>query len=82
MTNPGRWSPSWRALEHDPASIVRARNHRKWSQRRLAAEVRISQGYLSEIENGTRNANPALLLKIAKALRCSVSSLERKGMAA
>lgn len=79
MTESGRWSPHWRALNHDPASVRRQRLVRQWSQRRLAEEVGISRSHMCEIENGTRNANPVLLMKIAKALHCSMQSLERKG---
>lgn len=50
-------------------SIVRA--FRKWrgrTQSQLAADSGINQGYLSEVENGTKNATPETLAKIAKAL--------------
>ncbi len=73
-----RWSSEWRALDHNPIALTNARMRRDWSQRRLAAEVGISRSYVSELEAGHRNANPALLLRLAAALRCSVGSLERR----
>lgn len=71
-----RWEIQWRALDHNPPALAEARHKRGWSQRRLAAEVGITRPYVSELEKGSRNANPALLLRLALALRCSVSSLE------
>jgi len=78
MTTQDHWPDHWRPLDHDPAAVINARHRRDWSQRRLAAEIGKSQPYIAQIEAGTRNANPALLLALAKALRCSVSSLEHK----
>ena len=50
-------------------SLVRAL--RKWrgvTQMELASAAGINQGYLSEIENGTKNATSETLAKIGKAL--------------
>lgn len=50
-------------------SLVRAL--RKWrgrTQIQLAADSGINQGYLSEIENGTKNATPETLAKLSAAL--------------
>lgn len=78
MSSRQRWETQWRELDHNPAALRKARLHRQWSQRRLAQEVGITDGYISELENGSRNANPALLLRLCKALRCSMTSLERR----
>lgn len=43
----------------------------------LAEAVAITQGYVSEIERGTRGASPELLTKIAEVLDCPVETLER-----
>lgn len=72
-----RWEDHWRALDHNPEALRKTRLRRDWSQRRLAAEIGVSHTYISELEKGSRNANPALLLRLSSALRCSMSSLER-----
>lgn len=43
----------------------------------LAETLGVTQGYISEIERGTRGAPPELLTRIAEALDCPVDSLER-----
>jgi len=73
-----RWEDHWRKLDHNPDALRKARRLREWSQRRLAAEIGVTNGYISELENGHRNANAALLMRLAKALRCSTDSLERR----
>ncbi len=55
-----------------------ARKAKGATQAWLAREVGISPGHMSEIESGTRNAHPALLIKLAEALNCPVTVLERK----
>jgi DNA-binding XRE family transcriptional regulator len=50
-------------------SLVRAlRKWRGMTQSQLATASGINQGYLSEVENGTKNAAPETLAKIATAL--------------
>jgi transcriptional regulator with XRE-family HTH domain len=65
-------------LHHDPAAVTWARKAKRWRQRELAAAVGISVSLMSEIESGSRNAGPDLLYRIAEALNCPVSMLERK----
>jgi transcriptional regulator with XRE-family HTH domain len=65
-------------LDHDPEAVTWARKSVGWTQAALAQEVGISPGHMSEIEAGTRNARPDLLNRIAKALNCPRSVLERK----
>ena len=38
----------------------------------------VTRSLITEIENGTRNATPAMILKLAKALNCPKVVLERK----
>jgi transcriptional regulator with XRE-family HTH domain len=64
--------------EHDPEALVWARKAKAWRQRELAEKVGISISHMSEIESGSRNAPPHLLQKLAEALNCPVSVLERK----
>ncbi|MFG1872214.1 helix-turn-helix domain-containing protein [Micromonospora arborensis] len=66
-------------LHHDPAAVRQARIARDMSQADLAKAIGLrSGGHMSEIEGGTRNASPDLLINIAKVLGCSVAALERK----
>lgn len=67
-----------RPLDHDPESVAWARRAVGATQRWLAETVGISPGHMSEIEAGTRNAPPHLLNKMARALNCPRSVLERK----
>lgn len=69
-------------LDHDPAALTWARHAKGWTQAALAAAAEISKGHMSEIESGSRNAPPALLIRFARALNCPVSVLERKREAA
>jgi transcriptional regulator with XRE-family HTH domain len=69
-------------LSHEPDALKWAREAKLWTQAALASAVGISPAYMSMIEAGDRNAPPALLAKIARALNCPVSVLERKRDAA
>jgi transcriptional regulator with XRE-family HTH domain len=44
----------------------------------LAAACRVSVSLISEIEAGTRNATPAMIIKLAAVLNCPRVVLERK----
>jgi transcriptional regulator with XRE-family HTH domain len=67
-----------RALDHEPEAITWARKKAGLTKRALAREIGVSEQLIGEIESGWRNATPANLVKIAKALNCPVVSLERK----
>lgn len=54
-----------------------ARAARDITQVALAEALGITQGYVSEIERGTRGTSPELLAKIAEVLDCPVETLER-----
>lgn len=69
-------------LNHDPESVTWARQAKGWTQAALAQAAGIAPSHMSEIESGTRNAPPPLLNKLAQALNCPVSVLERKRTAA
>lgn len=51
------------------------RNSRRWTQRRLASEVGITQSILSEIENDRVSPKWDVLIKIAERLELPVLSL-------
>jgi transcriptional regulator with XRE-family HTH domain len=65
-------------LDHDPKAVVWARKAKGVTQARLAKDIGIAISHMSEIESGTRNAPPHLLNKLAEALNCPVTVLERK----
>jgi transcriptional regulator with XRE-family HTH domain len=65
-------------LDHDPGAVVWARKAKGVTQAWLANAIDISTSHMSEIESGTRNAPPHLLNKLAEALNCPVTVLERK----
>lgn len=65
-------------LDHDPEALAWARKKDGRTQGDLARAVGISIGHMSEIEKGSRNAPPHLITKLAEALNCPRSVLERK----
>ena len=68
-------------FDHEPEAVVWARKAKGWTQAALATAAGIAPSHMCEIENGTRNAPPHLLNRIAEALNCPVSVLERKRQA-
>jgi transcriptional regulator with XRE-family HTH domain len=73
-TRPRRISP----VAHDPAALKWARERAGWRQAALARQIGISPSLLCEAEKGTRGLAPAVLNKVASALNCPVTVLERK----
>lgn len=73
-----RWGRDWRPLDHDPEALASARRAAGFSQRTLGIAVQKSRSYICEIEAGTRNAHPALLLKIAEVIHCPYEVLAAK----
>lgn len=65
-------------LDHEPAAVVYAREQAGLTRAALAKAVGCSASLITEIENGTRNAHPAMILKLATALNCPRVILERK----
>lgn len=65
-------------LAHNPEAVTWARESVGYTKTRLAQEIGISLGLMSDIEHGRRNATPATLNKLARALNCPRSILERK----
>lgn len=65
-------------LTHDPESVRWARESVGFTQVKLAREVGISYQLMNDIEHGRRNATPAVLNRLAVALNCPRSVLERK----
>lgn len=65
-------------LDHDPASVRDAREAAGLTRTALAKQVGKSLSLISEIESGTRNATPEVLLMLATALGCPLADLQRK----
>jgi DNA-binding transcriptional regulator YiaG len=78
MVKRSRWQEGWRPIDHDPESVVRAREGTGLSQRKFARALNITSGYLSEIESGKRNANQSMILRIAALSKCPVNYLLAK----
>lgn len=65
-------------FDHEPAALRYALDKSGLTQSEFAAKLGKSQSLISEILRGTRNANPKLLLDMARVLNCPVVVLERK----
>lgn len=65
-------------LDHEPAAVRYALRKAGLTQAELARQLGKSQGHVSEILSGTRNAPPALLARLAEVLNCPVVVLEAK----
>lgn len=59
-----------------------ARRRAGYSKAALAREVGVSRSLICEIEKGTRNATPAVLVKLAAVLDYPRALLERKRVSA
>ena len=64
-------------LDHEPKAVTYARTQAGLTMTALAAACGVSLSLISEIETGTRNATPATIGKVAKALNCPRVVLER-----
>jgi transcriptional regulator with XRE-family HTH domain len=65
-------------LDHEPEAVTYAREQAGLTKTRLAKLCGVSVSLISEIESGTRNATPAMIIKLAEALNCPRVVLERK----
>lgn len=65
-------------FDHEPEACLYARNNAGLTQSAASKAAGISASLLSEIENGTRNATPAVIRRLAAAYNCPVVVLERK----
>lgn len=65
-------------LDHEPAAVTYARDQAGLTRTQLAEACGVTVSLISEIEKGTRNATPAMIIKMAAALNCPRVVLERK----
>jgi transcriptional regulator with XRE-family HTH domain len=70
-------NPPKQPLDHEPEAVTFARERAGLSKTRLAQLCGVSVSLISEIESGTRNATPAMIIKLAAALGCPRVVLER-----
>lgn len=65
-------------LDHEPEALVWAFKKSGLTQAAFADAIGKSPSMVSEMFKGTRNATPATLRDMAKALNCPIVVLERK----
>ena len=65
----------WRSIDRGDNAIRVLRKHRGLTQAELAAEVGITQAFLSEIENGRKTGTTETLKSLARALAVPLSVL-------
>ncbi len=75
MPNPTRRQGARKVFDHDPARLRARRVELGLHQAAVAEAAGISAGTLSELERGTRNPSPPVLLRLAEALQCSTKDL-------
>ena len=74
----GHRNPPKAPLDHEPAAVTYAREQAGLTKTQVAAACGVSLSLISEIEAGTRNATPAMIIKLANVLNCPRVVLERK----
>lgn len=62
-------------LDHDPARVRARRHELGLTLAQVGKRARVSVGHLSEVERGTRNPSPAVLVRIARAMGCRIGDL-------
>jgi transcriptional regulator with XRE-family HTH domain len=55
--------------------LRRQREAKGWSQEELAARVKVTQGFIAQLEAGDKSPSLALLRRLAKALGVPVAEL-------
>lgn len=59
----------------NPEALVTIRERTGYSQAELARQSGVSQGHISEMERGDKNASPKTIKKLADALACPIGAL-------
>lgn len=67
-----------RPLNHKPAEVRRARERLGLTRKQVADVLHVSPSLITEIEKGTRNATPAMILRLAPVLRVKPDTLRRR----
>lgn len=76
---PNRKRPK-QPLDHDPESVTWARVRLGLTKAELAARLEVSPSLITEIEKGTRNATPPMILRLSRELRVPTDELIRKSL--
>ncbi|WP_352231376.1 helix-turn-helix transcriptional regulator [Actinomadura sp. NBRC 104412] len=74
----GRRRGSPRILNQEPEAVTYAREQAGLTKTEVARACGVSLSLISEIEKGTRNATPAMIVKLAHVLNCPRVVLLRK----
>jgi ribosome-binding protein aMBF1 (putative translation factor) len=72
-----RSSDERRILESIAERVRHARQRRRWTQRELAQRAGLNPSQIATLEAGMDNATVLTLSALARALRCSISTLVR-----
>jgi transcriptional regulator with XRE-family HTH domain len=75
---PGHRNTPKDPLDHEPAAVTYARERSGLTKTQVAGACGVSLSLISEIESGSRNATPAMIIKLASVLNCPRVVLERK----
>jgi transcriptional regulator with XRE-family HTH domain len=75
-TRPRGWR--LKPLDHSPQGLKYALDKSGRSAPEVADALGVSKGFFYELLRGTRNAKPALLLRIAEELNCPLVVIEAK----
>jgi transcriptional regulator with XRE-family HTH domain len=65
-------------LDHKPDAVKRARERTGLTRTEVARQLGVSLSLISEIEKGTRNATPAMILRLSDLLNCAPDTLRRR----
>jgi transcriptional regulator with XRE-family HTH domain len=65
-------------LDHEPEAVTWAREQAGLTRDAVAKQLGRSPSLITEIEKGTRNATPAMIIKLAEIFNCPRVVLERK----
>jgi transcriptional regulator with XRE-family HTH domain len=65
-------------LNHKPAAVRDARERLGLTKTEVAGRLQVSLSLISEIEGGTRNATPAMILRLADLFGCPPDRLRRR----
>jgi transcriptional regulator with XRE-family HTH domain len=69
-------------LHHKPRAVTRERERLGLTKAAVAERAGVSPSLITEIEKGTRNATPAMILVLAGILECDPDTLRRKPLGA
>jgi transcriptional regulator with XRE-family HTH domain len=69
-------------LHHKPEAVTEARERLGLTKAEVAARAEVVPSLITEIEKGSRNATPAMILVLAGILQCDPDTLRRRPLGA